>query len=696
MNIHNLTGQVLGQYQIREELGAGGMGAVYRAYQPNLDREVALKVLASELAAESDYVQRFNREARMSAALEHPHIVPIYDFGTERGLSYVVMRLLSGGSLQQRLEQYRDSGHSLPSLSEINRLLNQLGGALDYAHSKGVIHRDIKPSNVMFDIHGSAFLVDFGIAKLVSGTSDLTHTGAMLGTPYFMAPEQWRAETLTPAVDQYALAVVIYVLLTGTMPFQAETPYALMSLHLYETPTPITDLRDGMPLGINHVLQRAMAKDARDRFDSVTDFAEEFKKACSTISSSQTGFFTYRVETAVEQTPLSPLPTPLPVEAPALPNDGTPVISAPPRPVQATPTPIPLAPPAAPPRSNRLIWVAIAGILVVLVGVIVVLVTSSGSTDDDLNTELTRVALHITQTSMAVSQNLPTATPETPTATSTTEAPPVESPTPLIVVQAASATEIPTEAPTITPVPSDTSSPVPPTDTPQPSATPVPPTVPPTEIPILLTDTIAPSATVTPTPVPPTATPTLTETATLEPTATAIPPTSTRMPTQTPSSTPTATDTPTPVPPTATPQPTNTPTPIPPTATRMPTQTPVPTETFTPAPSPTLSETPTVTLTATLTASPTASTTPTETPTITPSPTVLIEATPTICEASDLNQNGSIDILDVRVVASLYGLTSSDPAYNATLDFDQDGTISILDLRRVTSLYGQNCADTNS
>ncbi len=697
MNIHNLSGQTLGQYQIREELGAGGMGAVYRAYQPNLDREVALKVLASELAADSDYVQRFNREARMSAALEHAHIVPIYDFGTERGFSYVIMRLLSGGSLQDRLEQYRDSGQSLPSLPEISRLLNQLGGALDYAHSKGVIHRDIKPSNVMFDNQGSAFLVDFGIAKLVSSNSDLTHTGAMLGTPYFMAPEQWRGETLTPAVDQYALAVVMYVLLTGIMPFQAETPYALMSLHLYEMPTPITDLRDGMPPNIDAVLQRAMSKEARDRYDSVMDFAEAFEKASSALPGNQTGFFTYRTIGSVQPTPIEPLPTPHPVLSRPLPSppseDGTPLISTP-LPAALTPAPaVSISPPTAPAGGNRLLWIAIAGIILVLGGIIVALFVSRPQEQPTLESELTRVALHITQTSLAGRAIETTNTGEPPTPTVPTETAVNVTDTPAVIAQAETATDQP--PPTVTPLPTDTPTSLPPTETPQPTEPPTDTALPPTLVPtdqataiILPTEqptevpaTATPEPTVTPTPVPPTATETPSATPTFTPlpteTSTPVPPTSTRLPTQTPLPTETATETPTP---SFTPTSTATATLLPPTSTRLPSQTPLPTET------PTLSETPTLTL------SPTPSAAPTATSTFTPSPT--IAATPTVCEASDLNQNGSVDILDIRVVASLYGLNNESPDFNAALDFDLDGTISILDLRRVTSLYGQTCAET--
>ncbi|MCD4686658.1 MAG: serine/threonine protein kinase, partial [Anaerolineae bacterium] len=205
MGLSNLTGQTLGEYELAELIGAGGMGAVYRAYQRKLERAVAVKILSTALASQSGYVERFQREARTSAALEHTNIVPVYDYGVQRELSYVVMRLLTGGSLSERMQRREDLGQPLPSLPEIADLLRQIASALDYAHSQHVIHRDIKPSNIMFDNQGSAYLVDFGIAKLTEASSVLTGTGTTMGTPAYMPPEQWRSETLTPAADQYAL-----------------------------------------------------------------------------------------------------------------------------------------------------------------------------------------------------------------------------------------------------------------------------------------------------------------------------------------------------------------------------------------------------------------------------------------------------------------------------------------------------------
>jgi serine/threonine-protein kinase len=291
MSVQNYSGQQFGQYELSDLLGVGGMGSVYRAYQAGLRRTVAVKVLP--LMRGEEYAKRFIREATTSAALEHAHIIPIYDFGTEKGVSYIVMRLLTGGSLADRIDAFLDEGKALPSLSEISAFLRQLASALDYAHGKGVIHRDIKPSNVMFDDQGSAYLVDFGIAKLSDATGGLTGTNMTVGTPQYMPPEQWRGEEVGPASDQYALAVMVYHLVTGQLPFEAPTPYALMHKHVYETPPTPNMIRADLPPGITEVLNRALAKTPTERYPSVMAFAQAFEQAIQGVTnhSGNTGMF---------------------------------------------------------------------------------------------------------------------------------------------------------------------------------------------------------------------------------------------------------------------------------------------------------------------------------------------------------------------------------------------------------------------
>ncbi|MBC7813582.1 MAG: protein kinase, partial [Burkholderiales bacterium] len=339
MAVDNLSGQRFGVYHLRELIGSGGMGAVYHAYQTNLERDVALKVLPAALLIQPNYTQRFFREAKIAASLEHPHIVPVYDYGTHEGISYVVMRLLNGGTLSQRMFQRTDHEFPLPSCAEIAHLLTQLASALDYAHGRGVIHRDIKPSNIMFDAQGTAYVVDFGIAKLVGETTSLTDTGITIGTPSHMAPEQWTDEPIAPEIDQYALAVVIYNLLTGKLPFEATTPQAFMYKHLHEQAVPPHSLRDEVPPATEPVLRQALAKSPDDRFETVTAFAQAFAAAVAADNGQRTGFFTFPVDpmpivlTSIKDTetdsekawrhaplPLASLST-LPIEKPMPPLD---------------------------------------------------------------------------------------------------------------------------------------------------------------------------------------------------------------------------------------------------------------------------------------------------------------------------------------------------------------------------------------
>lgn len=332
------------------------MAAVYRGHQLSLRRDVAIKVLPLDLAQQGDYMQRFFREAEVAARLEHPNIVPIYDYGNEQGVTYVAMRLLTGGTLADRMMHQARYQLPLPSLSEISTLLKQLGSALDYAHRNGVIHRDIKPSNVMFDEQGTAFLVDFGIAKLLESTGSLTSTGLTMGTPLYMSPEQWRADQpLTQAADQYALAVMTYALLTGHPPFEAPTPYALMHKHLNEIPPAPHLLRPDLPPAVAQVLARALAKNPVERFPSVGEFAWTFEQAVGGMDSSTTQFF-------VTPLPLKVMPTP-----PRIPTSTR-----------------PYPPPYVVPRqSNRNGIVLLVAILAILgVGGIVLIVMALGSGGD--------------------------------------------------------------------------------------------------------------------------------------------------------------------------------------------------------------------------------------------------------------------------------------------------------------------------
>ena len=288
--LRQLSGQNIGQYDLRELYGVGGMGAVYRAYHRTLDRDVGFKVMSLSYAMQTEFVERFEREAKLAASLEHPNIVPIYDYGALEDWQYVVMRLLIGGSLAERIEHMKGKP---PSLGEISALLQQLASALDYAHSRNIVHRDIKSNNIMFDSHGAAYVVDFGIAKLILDNSTrLTADGMTVGTPTHMAPELWTGEDASAASDQYALGIVVYELLTGRVPFNATSPFALMNRHMQETPEPVQKYAPQLSSDFDMILWRVLSKERHDRYPTTMAFAKDFAAVAQRVPQMNTGIFT--------------------------------------------------------------------------------------------------------------------------------------------------------------------------------------------------------------------------------------------------------------------------------------------------------------------------------------------------------------------------------------------------------------------
>jgi hypothetical protein len=249
------------EYEIIEELGRGGMALVYRARDRHLEREVAIKVLPFSLAFDSEFVERFQREARTAAQLEHPNIIPIYRVGRSGRVIYFVMKFLRGGSLSTVLaERHR----LMPP--EIRRLLIEAGSALGYAAQRGIVHRDIKPDNIMFDEFGQCVLTDFGIAKAASGQR-LTGTGMSIGTPHYMSPEQARAQSIDGRSDIYSLGVVAYQALTGTVPYDGEDSFSIGYKHITE-PVPTPQLITADERRLFEVIKRMLMKDPADRFQS--------------------------------------------------------------------------------------------------------------------------------------------------------------------------------------------------------------------------------------------------------------------------------------------------------------------------------------------------------------------------------------------------------------------------------------------
>jgi tRNA A-37 threonylcarbamoyl transferase component Bud32 len=273
----SLEGQNLGKYRVLEPLGRGGMARVYRAYHPQLDRYVAIKVLRSDLVEDEEFLARFKREARAVAALRHPNIVQVFDADTRDDLYYMVMELLESDTLGTRLSDYRARGERMPWGEVVRILLDVLDG-LAYAHSEGMIHRDVKPANILLTRRGQAVLTDFGIAQIVGGTK-YTVTGALMGTLAYMAPEQGLEGHCDARSDIYALGIVFYEMLVGEPPFDAETPLAILMKHVND-PLPLPCQQDpSIPEPFERVVLKALAKRPGDRYQTAEEMAHALRAA---------------------------------------------------------------------------------------------------------------------------------------------------------------------------------------------------------------------------------------------------------------------------------------------------------------------------------------------------------------------------------------------------------------------------------
>ncbi len=269
------TVRKIGQYELRKPLGRGGMATVWRAYQPSLDRDVAIKLMAAQFTEDENFTKRFNQEARSIARLRHPNILAVYEYGQDNGQPYIVTELLDGGTLREFMQKPLD-------LRQISRIISQVADALDYAHAQGMVHRDIKPTNILMGtqrvLGDRAVLADFGIVKLLANTN-LTQTGVGVGTPEYMSPEQAAGEPLDGRSDEYALGIVLYELLTGVTPYKSDTPLAVLMGHVNR---PLPDPRQFNPQlseSIVAVLTQALAKYPQGRYGSAGEFADAFAQA---------------------------------------------------------------------------------------------------------------------------------------------------------------------------------------------------------------------------------------------------------------------------------------------------------------------------------------------------------------------------------------------------------------------------------
>jgi WD40 repeat protein/serine/threonine protein kinase len=267
--------QTVKGYQLREQIGEGGYGVVYRATQPLVGREVAVKIILPQYANQPDFIRRFESEAQLVARLEHPYIVPLYDYWRDPDGAFLVMRWLRGGSLYDALH------NGPPSNEVLARMLDQIGGALAAAHRRGVVHRDLKPANILSDEDGNYYLADFGIAKDLGKRISpyQTDASAVIGSPAYISPEQVKSEPITTQTDIYSLGVMLYEILTGQLPFEAPTPIALMFKHVNDPVPTVRTQRPDLPDAVNTVIQRATAKQPADRYPDVLTLVQELKQA---------------------------------------------------------------------------------------------------------------------------------------------------------------------------------------------------------------------------------------------------------------------------------------------------------------------------------------------------------------------------------------------------------------------------------
>ena len=354
-------GATLGNFQIAEKIGAGGMGSVYKAYQPTLGRYVAIKVLPPQTAGDPSFAERFALEARAIGKLRHPNIVTAYDFATNGDLAYLVSDFIDGGTLADQL------GAPLP-LDYALTILTPIASALDYAHARGVVHRDIKPQNILLTHDGTPVLTDFGLAKIIGPGSGVTQAGALMGTAEYIAPEcASGAESAGPAADQYALAIVAYQMLVGRHPFPSENPISALMAHVHK-PVPVPSAI-GVPLppNVESALLRGLAKKPEERFARVSDFVRALSGAV--LPSSPPG-----MTTAAQVAK----PTAVPAEAP--------------KPSAPEPASVPRLPPAQPSLSvstspTRAPWWRRRRMLIVAGGIVVLfLVLAAVNNRDRANT----------------------------------------------------------------------------------------------------------------------------------------------------------------------------------------------------------------------------------------------------------------------------------------------------------------------
>ncbi len=419
MTENTWVGRTLGgRYRIEEMLGQGGMSAVYKAVDPNLRRVVAVKLIHPHLSSEAEFVRRFEEEAAAVAQLRHPNIIQVFDFNHDQGTYYMVLEYVPGETLQNRLARLVAAGQSLASVDAI-RYAIQVCEAADYAHKKNMIHRDIKPANVMIDTQERAILMDFGIAKILGGQQH-TATGAVIGTALYMSPEQIRGERVDHRSDIYSIGVMLYEMVNGRPPFEADSTMTLMMKHLNDPVPDLRALRPDLPEVLVAVIEKSLAKTPGERYQSAEEMAGALRQTLHSLQSQSTAGVANVFQVAGSQANRISAASKISAPAPAVGTVASPGSSH----VASSVKPILMKAPAtgASQAARKQTWFLAGGVGVVVVLVLLCLIASgavlasrmltvSRSTRVSQSLSATQTSLFIAQSAFATATSVPTSVP---------------------------------------------------------------------------------------------------------------------------------------------------------------------------------------------------------------------------------------------------------------------------------------------